>query len=127
MQESEQEAEGGMQVFERCKQSDWGREQNVRILHLEEKLKKPHGKQEGEEGCRVRVRLDVDGVVPEDLGRVVLYEYQMQIDPWESQRLLLQTKGEGLLLCNRHDPYSLRDNVVPSHHSRIAGDVLLLL
>ncbi|KAK4818150.1 hypothetical protein QYF61_007298 [Mycteria americana] len=47
--------------------------------------------------------LDVDGVVPEELGRVVLYEHQKQTEPWESQRLLHQTKGEGLLLCTRHN------------------------
>lgn len=79
------------------------------------------------EGSRVRGRLDVGGDVPEDLGRVVLYKYEKQKKPRESQRLLHQTKGEGLLLCTRHNPYSLRDNVVPYHHSRTAGDVLLLL
>lgn len=69
----------------------------------------------------------MDGVVPEDLGRVVLYEYQKQIEPWKSQRLFPQIKGEGLLLCTRHNSYSFRENTVPSHHNRTAGDMLLLL
>lgn len=48
VQKYEQEEEGEMWVFQRWewKQRAWGRVPNIRIVLLEEKVEKPHGKQQ---------------------------------------------------------------------------------
>lgn len=74
---------------------------------------------------RVRGKLAVDGVVPEDLGGIVLNKYQKQTEPWESQKLVHRARGDVLLLL----PGTARTHLWSPwcHPTNSTTDVLLLL